>query len=121
MGTIDYHGAVYRANRWLLPVLILCSAASLPAAAQPKPGFDCAKAGGAVDRLICSDDGLAGQDRELAGQYAELGRTVSAQGLAILRSGQRKWLASRAGCVSAKVAEDQRATCIEQPVHRADR
>ena len=112
MGTIDYHGVVYRANRRLLPVLILCSTAALPAAAQPKPGFDCAKAAGAVDRLICSDDGLAGQDRDLAGRYAELGRTVSAQGLAILRTGQRRWLSSRTHCMSAEVDQDHRATCM---------
>jgi uncharacterized protein len=95
-------------------VLILCSAASLPAAAQPKPGFDCAKAGGAVDRLICSDEGLAGQDRELAGRYAGLGRMLSAQGLAILRSSQRRWLASRTACVSDRVGKDQRAACMSQ-------
>jgi uncharacterized protein len=103
---------VNRANRRLLPVLILCSAAKLPAAAQP--GFDCAKAGGAVDRLICSDAGLAGQDRELAGRYAALGRTLSAQGLAILRFGQRRWLASRSDCVSDRKEKDQRAACMNQ-------
>jgi uncharacterized protein YecT (DUF1311 family) len=86
----------------------------LPAAAQPKPGFDCASSGSAVDRLICSDPGLAGQDRELAERYAELGRTVSAQGLAILRSNQRRWLASRSDCVSDRVGKDQRDACMSQ-------
>ena len=87
--------------------------------AQPKPGFDCAKAGSAVDRLICSDDGLAKLDRALAEQYEELHRTLTPEGFAVLRSGQRNWLASRSRCVAKDVTHDQGVQCLSE--HYTDR
>jgi uncharacterized protein len=52
--------------------LTLCLALLPPAAAQPTPGFDCAKAATALDRLICSDQDLATLDRTLTERYAQL-------------------------------------------------
>jgi uncharacterized protein len=83
-----------------------------PALAQPRPGFDCAKAGSAVDRLICSDEALAKLDRELAEKYQELHRSLTSEGFAVLRSSQLKWLTSRNPCVAKEVPHDQGITCL---------
>ncbi len=93
--------------RRILPVLGL-----LTIAAAPAPSFDCARSGNAVDRLICSDDGLATLDRELAGRYDGLHRTLSPEGLAVLLTSQRKWLASRGRCATKEVPHDQGVTCL---------
>jgi uncharacterized protein len=95
---------------WLrrsLPVLGL-----LTIAAAPAPSFDCARAGNAVDRLICSDAGLAKLDRELAEHYDALRRALSPEGLTVLLTSQRKWLASRNRCASKEVSHDQGVTCL---------
>ncbi len=96
----------------VLPALAVCMVVGLPAGAQPKPGFDCAKASSAVDRLICSDEGLARLDRELAGRFEELHRTLSSEGFAVLRSNQLKWLSSRNRCVAAEVPKDRSVGCV---------
>ncbi len=93
--------------RRILPVLAL-----LTIAAAPAPSFDCARSGNAVERLICSDDGLATLDRELAGRYDALHRTLSPEGLAVLLADQRRWLASRSRCVTKEVPHDQGVTCL---------
>ena len=86
--------------------------ALLTIAATPAPSFDCARTGNAVDRLICSDDGLATLDRELAERYDALHRTLSPEGLAVLLTDQRKWLASRSRCATKEVPHDQGVTCL---------
>jgi len=95
---------------WLRRILSVLGL--LTTAATPAPSFDCAKAGSAVDRLICSDEGLATLDRELAEHYDVLHRELSPEGLAVLLTSQRKWLASRSRCASKEVPRDQGVTCL---------
>ena len=64
--------AVAAAVAWL--------AVAFPAMAEPKPGFDCAKASGPVEKLICSDAELAQLDRGLADQYGQLRPSLSPKG-----------------------------------------
>lgn len=97
---------------WLGRVLSALALCAVAAQAQPRPGFDCAKAGSAVDRLICSDEGLAKQDRALAEQYEQLHRTLTPEGFAVLRTGQRNWLASRSRCAAKDVTHDQGVQCL---------
>lgn len=96
--------------RWLRRILPLLGL--LTFAAAPAPSFDCARSGNAVDRLICSDDGLATLDRELAERYDALHRALSPEGLAVLLTSQRKWLASRSRCASKAIPHDQGVTCL---------
>jgi uncharacterized protein len=93
--------------RRILPVLGL-----LTIAAAPAPSFDCARSGNAVDRLICSDNGLATLGHELAERYDALHRALSPEGLAVLLTSQRKWLASRSRYASKEVPHDQGVTCL---------
>src|SRR5215475_3185365 len=94
--------------------LVVALAALALCAAAPGPGFGCAKATDAVERLICSDGGLASQDRALAGHYAALRHTLSPDGYAVLQKSQLSWLASRKDCVAKGKPHDQQVLCLSE-------
>jgi len=96
----------------VLAALGLCTVVALPAAAQLRPGFDCTKANTAVDRLVCSDEPLAGQGRTLADRYEQLQRRISPEGFAVLRKDQRTWLTSRNDCVAKDKSRDAAVACL---------
>ncbi len=95
-----------------LSALVLGMLAALPVQAQPRPGFDCARASSAVDRRICANDALAKLDRALAEKYEELRQKLSPAAFAVLRSSQLKWLTSRTTCVAKEVPADQSVVCL---------
>jgi uncharacterized protein len=90
-------------NRSLLLVLItVACAAGLPADVLAQgPTFDCAKAKGEVEKLICSDTSLAALDRKLDEVYKAA--TVKATGklLTQLQAEQRGWVKGRNDCWKA--------------------
>jgi uncharacterized protein len=88
-----------------LAALALCAAA-------PGPGFDCTRSTGAVERLICSDEGLARQDRALAERYEALRHAVSPESYAVLQKSQLTWLATRKDCVGKDKPHDQQVACL---------
>jgi uncharacterized protein len=96
----------------VLALLVLCAA--LPAQAQPKPGFDCARATAATDRLICADSGLADQDRALAERYEALHRSLSAEGFAVLRKDQVAWLSGRGDCQAKDKSRADSIACLRE-------
>lgn len=74
-----------------------------PAAAAPS--FDCAKASNAVERRLCSDDGLARQDRLMAATYKKALKVQGRAEAKEIRASQRAWAKSRsAQCPDAGVA-----------------
>jgi len=73
-------------------IIAVCAAALLlPAGAAPS--FDCAKASGPIESAICKSAALSAADRKLADTYNGALAKVSEPGRAILRDGQRQWLA----------------------------
>jgi uncharacterized protein len=74
-----------------------------PTAAQAKgPAFDCSKAQGEVEQLICKDEGLAALDRKLDDVYkAALGKARD-DVPQFLRTEQRGWIKGRNECWKAK-------------------
>ncbi|HKD21256.1 MAG TPA: lysozyme inhibitor LprI family protein [Rhizomicrobium sp.] len=80
--------------------VLAAGVANFAAAATVHASFDCAKATRAIDKLICSDDGLAGLDVKVAAEY----KAALAAGVIendSLRAQQRAWLAKRdAECLS---------------------
>jgi uncharacterized protein len=79
---------------------------SANASAQAKgPAFDCAKADGTVQKLICSDEALAALDRKLDAAYK--GAVAKAKGpmLNTLKAEQRGWIKGRDDCWKAKSSE----------------
>ena len=62
------------------------------------PFFDCAKATGPVETLLCKDDALATLDRREADTYtAQMASTMGA-GKAAAQGAQRRWLGRRNAC-----------------------
>jgi len=79
------------------------------AAGSAGPAFDCSKATGVVEELICTDEGLAALDRRLAEVFATAVENWPADDLAELKAFQRGWIKGRNDCWKA---EDVRA-CVE--------
>lgn len=78
---------------------------TLPAPVPPptgpaKPSFDCAKASGEIEQLICSNYSLAAFDSRLADVYAaELAKPDASKDLVVM---QRGWLKGRDECWKAE-------------------
>jgi uncharacterized protein len=91
-------------------VSVMVAATTVAASAQSaSPSFDCSKASGQVEELICGDDQLAALDRELAATYKKALKSWPAEILAEEKAFQRGWIKGRNDCWKA---EDQRA-CVE--------
>jgi uncharacterized protein len=98
--------------QWLLPttmVLLLYAASpGWAGAGQKGPTFDCAKASGQVETLICKDEELAALDRRMGAVYAAALKNWPANIAAEQRASQRGWIKGRNDCWKS---EDVRA-CV---------
>jgi uncharacterized protein len=81
-------------------ILALALALPVPALAQG-PAFDCSKAQGEVEKLICSDASLAELDRKLAAVYKAAGAKAQGKLATRLREEQRGWVKGRNECWKA--------------------
>jgi uncharacterized protein YecT (DUF1311 family) len=73
--------------------------------AQSKgPAFDCSKASGEVEKLICADAGLAALDRKLDAVYKAAMAKARDDVPKFLRTEQRGWVKGRDECWKAKGA-----------------
>jgi uncharacterized protein len=72
-----------------------------PALAQG-PTFDCAKAKGSVEELICKEPALAALDRKLDEVYKAAAAKAKDQMPAMLRAEQRGWIGGRNECWKAQ-------------------
>lgn len=66
-----------------------------------EPAFDCARAEGQVQQLVCSDDELAGLDRELATVYQTALETLPPDDVPQTKAQQRGWIKGRDDCWKA--------------------
>jgi uncharacterized protein len=76
-----------------------------PAAAQPRPSFDCAKATEDAETAICKSGALSKLDRDIASAYAQARRTLDPQSHAALQEDQESFLSARA----VALAEDSKS------------
>jgi uncharacterized protein len=77
-------------------------AVGVPAAAHAEaPTFNCAKAQGEVEKLICSDPALAALDRKLDSVYKAASAEASGKLATQLREEQRGWVKGRNECWKA--------------------
>ncbi len=79
----------------LLLGMAAMSALAMPASAQGKPSFDCAKASNAIERTICATPELAKADRDLAAAYAALSGKLTGAAKENLEKGQVRWIIDR--------------------------
>jgi uncharacterized protein len=85
----------------------LASAQPREAAAQGTgPAFDCSKATGTIEKLICGDPALAALDRTLDGVYKAARAKAKDDMPKILRAEQRGWVKGRDECWKAKDAQN---------------
>ncbi len=94
----------------LWPVFLAFAAGSVALAAEG-PSFDCTKADGTIEELICGDAELAALDRRLAEVYGQSIEAIEGlddpgDTLASLRTWQRGWIKGRDECWKA---DDQRS------------
>lgn len=91
----------------MIPALLIAMAlgASAPAAfaATPGPGFDCTRAKGQAQELVCADAQLATLDREISRLYALASRSpqLDTKQRARLRAYQIGWIRGRNDCWKA--------------------
>lgn len=62
------------------------------------PSFDCGKASGSIEEMICNDDGLSALDRKLAGVYAAASKLAVNERPPVLKAKQRGWIKGRNDC-----------------------
>ena len=82
-------------------VVLTLVLAGVPAQAQG-PAFDCAKAQGEVEKLICGDEGLAALDRKLDEVYRAAVAKARDDVPQLIRTEQRGWIKGRNECWKAK-------------------
>lgn len=85
----------------LLAMAWLGVAAGVAEAQAKGPAFDCAKVTGTVEKLICSDEGLAALDRKLDGVYKAALAKARDDMPRTLRAEQRGWVKGRDECWKA--------------------
>jgi uncharacterized protein len=73
------------------------------------PSFDCNKASGAVEELICEDEGLRGLDLRMAEVFATALEHWPDDEVAVVKANQRGWIKGRNDCWKS---DDIRA-CVE--------
>lgn len=81
-----------------LVTLLASGGAAARAQARSGPTFDCAKAAGKVETLICGDAALAALDRRLADVYARTLAESPANVAATQKALQRGWIKGRDDC-----------------------
>jgi uncharacterized protein YecT (DUF1311 family) len=81
-------------------VVLACLLGAASAHAQP-PAFDCAKAAGQVEKLICSDPALAARDRQLDEVFKAASKRATGTTATELRASQRGWIKGRNECWKA--------------------
>jgi len=87
---------------WNVIVLVAVLAPTLVWAQGP--AFDCAKAAGEVENLICQDEGLAALDRKLDEVYKAAMSKARDDVPQVLRAEQRGWIKGRDECWKAQGA-----------------
>jgi uncharacterized protein/heat shock protein HslJ len=95
---------------FLIAVTYVLTATSLTLAS---PSFDCSKAAGEVEQLICRDQPLAKLDQELSEVYAGALENIPATEHATTRAMQRGWIKGRNDCWKAEDVKN----CVEASYH----
>lgn len=102
-----HSGRIPRDSARLAAIFAIAGAAPLAFGAEPS--FDCAKAKGSVEELICRDAGLAALDRKLSKAYERALQRVKEDGYEDPRPLQRGWVKGRNDCWKA----DDVRQCVE--------
>ncbi len=91
-----------------------------PRDTSTKPSFDCSRADGQAQELVCADGVLAAMDRELSRVHAlaVADKTLPADELAALTASQRGWVKGRDDCWKADELRPCVTTSYAQRIHQ---
>ena len=78
------------------------------------PSFDCNKATGTIEKMICGDDGLEALDRKLAEIYADASKKAVNEHPPVLKAEQRGWIKGRNECWK----HDDKRRCVRNEYQR---
>ena len=73
------------------------------------PSFDCSKASGSIEEMVCKDNELSALDRNLAEVYAAATKIAVSERPPMLKAEQRGWIKGRKDCWKSKDAR----SCVE--------
>ena len=79
-------------------------ATATPPAASAPPGFDCAKAGNAVEKAICASPELSVLDGVLSAIYTDARKAASDDDKKTMETAQKAWLKDRNACSKDQAA-----------------
>jgi len=96
-----------------VPLIILALGCLTNGVWAAEPAFDCTKADGTIEELICQDEKLAELDRKLAEVYTAAARKATNEHPPFLKTEQRGWIKGRNECWKS---DDPRA-CTETEYH----
>lgn len=85
----------------ILPIVLswpVWVAGQAPSALRQRPTFDCRKATGEIELMICKDPDLIALDRQLGEVYARALKRLPPKAAAEQRTVQRAWIGERNGC-----------------------
>nr|WP_010133571.1 MliC family protein [Microbulbifer agarilyticus] len=100
--------------RYLMVMLAIGTVACSADAPQAGPSFDCAKARGEVEQLICKDEKLAALDNQLASVYTAAAAKAANEHPPVLKAMQRGWIKGRNDCWKS----DDKQQCIAETYQR---
>jgi hypothetical protein len=78
----------------------------------PRPSFNCANAATPSEKLICSDTGLAAQEREMAADYSKVLQHLIGAELDAFRAEHSQWFRQYARTCNAPMSQEDRKACI---------
>ena len=84
------------------------------AAMAQGPSFDCSKASGSIEEMICKDAELSALDRRLAEVYAAASKIAVGEDPPVLKAEQRGWIKGRNDCWKS----DDKHTCVQENYRR---
>ena len=84
------------------------------AAMAEGPSFDCSKAYGSIEEMICKDAELSALDRRLAEVYAAASKIAASERPPVLKAEQRGWIKGRNDCWKS----DDKRKCVNENYRR---
>jgi len=101
-------------NSVLFVLVLLTNRVGVSIAFAAGPTFNCSKAVGTIERMICKDDGLSTLDHQMGEVYAAASKKALNEHPPVLKAEQRGWIKGRNDCWKS---EDKRE-CVEESYRR---
>lgn len=99
-------------------LMTMIAATFAPDASAGSPSFDCAKAGGRAEKIVCGDRELSTLDREAARLYAAALKSAEPKQAAAMKADQAGWITLRNDCWLAQEMRGCIVAAYARRIHR---